>query len=255
MVCTPQRALASPQPKPGRLGRPLTLFPALVLAPVPALAPVLAPMPVLPLLVAGLPSCQLPRCQVCARRCEWALATLTRDVCAESAVEVLNIFDVDDTLFNTPGFEEGRAEWERRTGKSWPHSGWFSHNESLRPPMVMLPAFALPVFRTARGQPGSMTVVLTGRQDAVRTALEALLAEEGLLTDLVIMKPGAGACFSSQNRARSRKLRSCSAAAGPTPDFKQRAVEDLLKLPQLSAVSVVNVRGIPPKTNTAHADR
>ena len=40
-------------------------------------------------------------------------------------------FDFDDTLFNTPKPEEGKPLFLEKTGKIWPHRGWWGKSETL----------------------------------------------------------------------------------------------------------------------------
>ena len=43
----------------------------------------------------------------------------------------LVIFDFDSTLIDTPGKEEGMEIWKQKTGKDYPHKGWWARKESL----------------------------------------------------------------------------------------------------------------------------
>lgn len=40
-------------------------------------------------------------------------------------------FDFDDTLCHTPSPEEGKKTWLEKTGKPWPHIGWWGKSESI----------------------------------------------------------------------------------------------------------------------------
>jgi len=54
------------------------------------------------------------------------------------------------------------------------------------------PSFALPTFREVSGLPGTITVVMTGRQECIRNAVAGVLRDEGLSYDLLVLKPNAG---------------------------------------------------------------
>ena len=43
----------------------------------------------------------------------------------------LAIFDFDGTLVNTPLPDTGKIQYEEKTGKVWPHIGWWGKHESL----------------------------------------------------------------------------------------------------------------------------
>ena len=87
----------------------------------------------------------------------------------------LHIFDFDGTLFDTPGPIEGKKEYKVATGRQWPHTGWYGRSETLMPPLKVYPGPALHQFRTHCGRSGSITVVLTGRLERSREAVEKIL--------------------------------------------------------------------------------
>lgn len=43
----------------------------------------------------------------------------------------LNFWDFDGSLIDSPMPEPGKAQWEQKTGKKYPHLGWWSKPESL----------------------------------------------------------------------------------------------------------------------------
>ena len=100
----------------------------------------------------------------------------------------LYVFDFDGTLFDTPGPIEGKKEYLLATGRPWPQGGWYSRSETLMPPLKVYPGPALHQFRTHCGRSGSVTVVLTGRLERSRDAVERVLAAGGVRADRVILK-------------------------------------------------------------------
>jgi hypothetical protein len=48
-------------------------------------------------------------------------------------------FDFDDTLFHTPGPEEGKNIWQQATGKEWPYIGWWGKHETLNTEIFEIP--------------------------------------------------------------------------------------------------------------------
>ena len=45
--------------------------------------------------------------------------------------KTLYSFDFDDTLCHTPDHIEGKKQWEKITGLSWPYNGWWGKAETL----------------------------------------------------------------------------------------------------------------------------
>eukprot|EP00051_Salpingoeca_urceolata_P020519 m.308832 g.308832 ORF g.308832 m.308832 type:complete len:1714 (-) comp19634_c2_seq15:115-5256(-) len=126
----------------------------------------------------------------------------------DDMVTELNVFDFDGTLFDTPGRETGIAMYEEATGKPWPYQGFVSHRESLEPPMIVHPGPLLPLFRAYHGRHGSLTVVLTGRLEALRAQVESVCYAAGVFPDELLLRP--------------------KDPSKTTSEFKMAAVRDLL---------------------------
>ena len=104
-------------------------------------------------------------------------------------VTELYLFDFDGTLFHSPYPEEGKALYEERTGKKWPHKGWWSCPESLLPPLVVYPGPSIADFHSYLGRAGSKTFVLTSRIDRTRGPLKEILEHASVFPDRIITKP------------------------------------------------------------------
>ena len=97
-------------------------------------------------------------------------------VSGKQKITKLFLFDFDGTLFHTPDPVEGRAEYKRLTGHSWPHPhGWMRWAESLLPPLRSQPGPALPHFHECFHQSGSLTVLVTGRIPPTSNAVKEVL--------------------------------------------------------------------------------
>lgn len=132
-------------------------------------------------------------------------------------VTQLFIFDFDGTLFNTPEPKEGRELYELCTGKKWPHRGWLGWPESLLPPVKVRNGPALPEFRQHLGRAGSITLVLTGRIERTRRAVEHVLENNQAFPQRLIMKPNV--------------------SGETTPIFKARIIRELLvEFPDITLV-------------------
>lgn len=78
------------------------------------------------------------------------------------------VFDFDGTLVSTPGPEKGRVEYQKHTGKRWPHSGWWGRAESLEPPLAFPEGPAMADYHALYGSIGCYTVMMTGRRNALK---------------------------------------------------------------------------------------
>ena len=43
----------------------------------------------------------------------------------------ISAFDFDGTIVNTPLPDVGKVIWKQKTGKEWPHKGWWGQADSL----------------------------------------------------------------------------------------------------------------------------
>ncbi len=82
---------------------------------------------------------------------------------ATNSPKVLNVFDFDGTLMNSPMPDPGKQMYKEITGKDWPHRGWWGQIDSLAPFDVK------PIEKTAKlydeytSIPNSLNVLMTNR--------------------------------------------------------------------------------------------
>lgn len=143
---------------------------------------------------------------LCGKSCSSEVSIHT----GKGRITDLYLFDFDDTLFYPPEPKEGKVLYKTRTGKEWPHKGWWGCPESLLPPLEVFPGPAIADFRSHVGRAQSMTMVLTSRIQRTRVSLSAVLEHASIYPDRMILKPD-----------NSRGLASHI--------FKGNAVRDLLK--------------------------
>ena len=121
--------------------------------------------------------------------------------------EVLNVFDFDGTLLNTPAdSHDNRKKFEKATGIPWiinkdmartltkklkrpinMRSGWWGRPESLEPPLVpdptplelMLPSTA--DFINAEKDKNAYTILMTGRHAGIQSSVLRILSDCKLL--------------------------------------------------------------------------
>ncbi|CAI8031594.1 NEDD4-binding protein 2-like 2 [Geodia barretti] len=114
----------------------------------------------------------------------------TVEICTgEQKATRLYLFDFDDTLFSTPDARTGRQLYENFTGRKWKRKGWFTWPESLLPPLRAAPGPVLASFRDHIGQAGSITAILTGRNERTKPGVDHVLECYGVYPEKLIMKP------------------------------------------------------------------
>lgn len=97
----------------------------------------------------------------------------------------LSVFDFDGTLIDTPLADKGRAEYEKKTGKPWPHKGWWGQEDSLDMnifDMKPIPSVVAD-YKKERANPDAMVVMLTGRIQKFGHKVKAILDANGLIFD------------------------------------------------------------------------
>ncbi len=99
------------------------------------------------------------------------------------------VFDFDDTLFFTPGPEEGRGRYAKLMGHPWPYRSWLNIPASLDPRLGISAGPAMPVLRRLYGSANTVTVLLSAREEACGEAIGSLLASEDLEVDRVCLRP------------------------------------------------------------------
>jgi hypothetical protein len=110
----------------------------------------------------------------------------------DKKITKISCFDFDGTLIDSPLPETGRAEYEKKSGKPWPHkgTGWWGKAESLD-----ISVFEMPVIQSVkdtyeeeRVKPEVLMVMMTGRMKTKHTDLsnevKAILDSKGFTFDL-----------------------------------------------------------------------
>ncbi len=82
---------------------------------------------------------------------------------AKGQPTVLNVFDFDGTLMNSPLPEEGKAKYKELTGQEWPHRGWWGQIDSLKPFDVKPIESTKDLYNQYSVIPNSVNVLMTNR--------------------------------------------------------------------------------------------
>ena len=95
------------------------------------------------------------------------------------------IFDFDGTLVDTELPITGKQKYLDKTGKEWPHQGWWGKAESLDTDIFETPLVEMvkEAYDTIKLEDETLMVMLTGRMIKLQTHVEKILEEHGLEFD------------------------------------------------------------------------
>lgn len=106
----------------------------------------------------------------------------------------IKIFDFDGTLVDTTLPEEGKPIWKEKTGKDWPHIGWWSKVESLDMEIFDNPTLPSVIedYNKVKDEEGVLMVMLTGRRAKrpLEEAVKKILDSHNLTFDLYFHNNG-----------------------------------------------------------------
>ena len=94
----------------------------------------------------------------------------------------LIVFDFDGTLFDSPTPEQGKFEYKIKTGKDYPHIGWWSKPETLDSEIFNIQPIPFTIGEYHKHTPDSTNhiIMMTGRLPRLSHLVEALLTKHEL---------------------------------------------------------------------------
>jgi hypothetical protein len=100
-------------------------------------------------------------------------------------VTKLAVFDFDGTLVNSPLPDEGKVEYERKTGTPWPHKGWWGQADSLNTDVfdITTKPEVIADYKIVSQQQDTMKIMLTGRMTKLSSQVQSILSKHGLVFD------------------------------------------------------------------------
>jgi len=100
-------------------------------------------------------------------------------------INKIAIFDFDGTLMDTPHAEEGKREWEEKTGSPYPHRGWWSKRESLDTEVFDIQPIKSTIsdYVIENDVPTTYMVMLTGRLPNQKDQVEDILHTNDIVFD------------------------------------------------------------------------
>jgi hypothetical protein len=104
-------------------------------------------------------------------------------------------FDFDDTLCHTPDQHEGKRQWEKTTGLTWPYGGWWGKAESLDTEVFYIPKneWVYQKYLDAVSEEESYVIMATGRLQKVpgmRANVDKILNQHNLSFDEIHLNWG-----------------------------------------------------------------
>jgi len=115
------------------------------------------------------------------------------------------IFDFDGTLMKTPQPAEGKIEWKEKTGKEYPHRGWWSKRESLDTKIFDIDPIKDTVleYLAEYEDPNTLVIMLTGRLPNQADQVEDILNSQGIIFDEYHYKNDGSTLSSKLNTIKS----------------------------------------------------
>lgn len=100
----------------------------------------------------------------------------------------LVLFDFDGTLCSTPEDEVGRQIWLEKTGKPYPHIGWWGKPESLSMEVFDIQPLPLVLERYNTCLQDTIKILLTNRMVKLKSHVEPILEVHNLTFDYLSFK-------------------------------------------------------------------
>jgi hypothetical protein len=103
----------------------------------------------------------------------------------DKKITKLSVFDFDQTIVNTPIPENGKVEYRIKTGKEWPHVGWWGRPETLD--MDIFDITTNPIvkkdYKQEKSNESTLVVLLTGRMGKLGDLVKKITDSLGLFFD------------------------------------------------------------------------
>lgn len=104
----------------------------------------------------------------------------------------LSVFDFDSTLIDSPLPENGKIEWEEKTGEPW-KGGWWGNPSSLNLDVfdIQPNPGVISDYKKERSNTNNLVIMLTGRIPRLSDAVEKILSKYNLTFDDYLYKQSA----------------------------------------------------------------
>jgi hypothetical protein len=107
-------------------------------------------------------------------------------------ITTLSFYDFDGTLIDSPMPDTGRVEWKNKTGKDYPHEGWWGRPDSLNTDVFDVKPFPaiLNQLKADMTKSDTYVILLTARIGRLQDAIENVLRINNIQVDEVSVKNG-----------------------------------------------------------------
>ena len=97
----------------------------------------------------------------------------------------LVVWDFDGTLVATPLPESGKLVYEEKTGKKWPHVGWWGKADSLDTDVFEMETIPMTIdfYNQYLEKEDALKIMMTGRMIKLESHVMKILKEKGLSFD------------------------------------------------------------------------
>lgn len=93
----------------------------------------------------------------------FTVEAIIQEIANQPKYTVLNVFDFDGTLMDSPLPDEGKKLYKQLTGKEYPHKGWWGQLDSLEPFKVKPIEKTAELYKKYANIPNSLNVLMTNR--------------------------------------------------------------------------------------------
>lgn len=108
----------------------------------------------------------------------------------DNKINKLVFFDYDGTLGDSPDPEKGMIQYKEKTGKDWPHKGWWGHVETLDHNIFDFNLFEpiINILNKSNNEPTTRTVILTARVGKFKNIITQILKKFNIHVDDIQVK-------------------------------------------------------------------
>lgn len=101
-------------------------------------------------------------------------------------------YDHDKTLMDVPEPDSGKIIWKEKTGKEYPHKGWWGRKESLNTEMFNIKPYPSVLSRLKKdmSDPDAHVIILTSRLFKLKPEIENVLKINNIQVDEIVTKKG-----------------------------------------------------------------
>lgn len=130
-------------------------------------------------------------------------------------IKKLEVYDFDGTLVNTPLPDAGKTEYYNKTGKEWPHKGWWGQPDSLNMDVFNIKTNpdVISDYKKGFNNPETGVIMLTGRIKELKTYVENILTSLGLKFD--------GYFYSTGGRTEDAKVNTLNTLLNNYPNIEE----------------------------------